>query len=104
MIPEPSQNIIYELGFDYTKYRLYIHPAATKLILMLVGLLIFMLVVFRLFFLGTLLYPLRRLIDGVHEVYNGNLNVQVSIPGGDEFSLSGAGFQHDGQCYTEIKL
>jgi PAS domain S-box-containing protein len=89
---EPSQNIIYEVGFDYTKYRQYIHPAATKLILMLVGLLIFILLVFRLFFLGTLLNPLRKLIDGVRQVYKGNLNVQVSIQGGDELAYLGQAF------------
>ena len=104
MDQEPSQKMIYELGFDYTKYRQYIHPAATKLILMLVGLLIFILVVFRLFFLGTLLYPLRKLIEGVHQVYMGNLNVEVSIRGGDELSLSGAGFQQDGECNSEVEL
>jgi PAS domain S-box-containing protein len=88
---EPSQNIIYEVGFDYTKYRQYIHTTATKLILMLVGLMIFILIGFRLFFLGTLLNPLGRLLEGVRQVYTGNLNVEVSSRGGDEFGhLTGA--------------
>jgi PAS domain S-box-containing protein len=92
MHQEPSQKMIYELGFDYTKYRQYIHPAATELILMLVGLLIFILMVFRLFFLGTLLNPLRKLIEGVRQVYIGNLNVEVSIRGGDELSYLARAF------------
>jgi HAMP domain-containing protein len=85
MLYEPSQNIIYEVGFDYTKYRQYIHPAATELILILAGLLIFVLIGFRLFFLGTLLNPLRRLLEGVRQVYTGNLNVEVPSRVGDEF-------------------
>ncbi len=92
MHQEPSQNIIYELGFDYVKYRQYIHPAATELILMLLGLLIFILLVFRIFFLGTLLYPLRELIEGIRQVYIGNLNVNVSIRGGDELSYLARAF------------
>lgn len=92
MHQEQSQNIIYELGFDYVKYRQYIHPAATELILMLVGLLIFILLVFRIFFLGTLLYPLRELIEGIRQVYIGNLNVKVSIRGGDELSYLASAF------------
>jgi PAS domain S-box-containing protein len=82
---EPSQNIIYEMGFDYTKYRQYIHPAATELILVLAGLLIFVLIGFRLFFLGTLLNPMRSLLEGVRQVYMGNLNVEVPSRVGDEF-------------------
>jgi PAS domain S-box-containing protein len=89
---EPSQKMIYELGFDYVKYRQYIHPAATKIILILVGLLLFVLVVYRLFFWGTLLNPLRKLLNGVRQVYEGNLNVHVSIKGGDELAYFAQAF------------
>lgn len=92
MYQEPSKNIIYEVGFDYVKYRQYIHPAATELILMLLGLLLFILLVFRIFFLGTLLYPLRKLVEGIRQVYLGNLNVKVLIRGGDELSYLARAF------------
>jgi PAS domain S-box-containing protein len=92
MHQEPSKNMIYEIGFDYIKYRQYIHSAATKLILILLGLLVFVLVGFRFFFLGILISPLRRLINGVRQVYKGNLNAQVSIRGGDELAYLGQAF------------
>jgi len=89
---DPSQNVIYEVGFDYTLYRQYIHPAATKLILMLAGLMVFVLMGFRLFFLGSLLNPLRRLLEGVRQVYIGNLNIEVSSQVGDELGYLARAF------------
>ena len=92
MFQEPSRKMIYELGFDYTKYRQYIHPAATTLILIVLGSFMFLLISFRIFFLGILINPLRKLIDGVRQVYIGNLNVEVSIQGGDELDYFGQAF------------
>lgn len=92
MIQQSSRKMIYELGFDYTKYRQYIHPAAATLILVVLGSFIFLLISFRIFFLGILINPLRKLIDGVRQVYIGNLNVEVSIQGGDELDYFGQAF------------
>jgi PAS domain S-box-containing protein len=92
MFHEPSRKMIYELGFDYIKYRQYIHPAATKLILIVLGSFIFLLISFRIFFLGILINPLRKLMDGIRQAYKGNLNVQVSIQGGDELDYLGQAF------------
>jgi len=75
---------IYELGFSYAAYRQYIHPAATKMILLLFGLILFALAGFRLFFLGTFIYPMQRLVEGVKRVDRGDLNVAVPVRAADE--------------------
>jgi len=79
-----DSNRIYELGFSYGAYRQYIHPAATKMILLLFGLILFALVGFRLFFLGTFIHPMHMLVDGVKRVNWGDLNVSIPVRAGDE--------------------
>ena len=75
---------IYEFGFDYIAYRMYIHPTATKMIALLFGLLFFVLIGFRLFFLGTFISPMRHLLGAVKKVNQGNLDVVVPVRAGDE--------------------
>ncbi len=81
---DERENRVYELGFIYTAYRAYIHPAATKMILILIGLLVFVLAGFRLFFLGTFISPMRLLLAAVKKVNTGDLDVEVPVRAGDE--------------------
>ena len=84
---DPSRNLIGEAAFEYTSYRRYAHPASTKLIIMTFVLVVFVLVGFRLFFLGTFIYPLKRLLGGVREVNTGNLEAAVPVKTGDEIGF-----------------
>ncbi|MCB1320598.1 MAG: HAMP domain-containing protein, partial [Leptospiraceae bacterium] len=83
---------IYEAGFEYTAYRDYIHESAVRLVYMLIGILVVALIGLRLFFSGSLLTPLRRLLDGVTEVNSGNLNVHVPIQIEDDFGYLSRSF------------
>ena len=91
---DKGENRIYELGFAYTAYRDYIHPAAANLIIMLFGVLLFVLAGFRLFFLGTFILPLRHLLGAVKKVNRGDLNVVVPVHAGDEIGYLSETFNH----------
>ncbi len=54
------------------------------MILLLFALMLFALVGFRLFFLGTFIHPMRLLLEGVKRVNWGDLNVSVPVRAGDE--------------------
>jgi len=54
---EPSKNLAVEAGFSYLSYRRYVHPSSLKLIITSCVLVVFVLVGFRIFFLGAFVYP-----------------------------------------------
>ncbi|MCP4132150.1 MAG: SpoIIE family protein phosphatase [bacterium] len=79
-----KKNLVYEAGFSYLAYRKHLHPIATKYVLMLAGVLLAVLLGFRFFFLGALLYPLGALLDGLSEVRDGNFDIQIRVKVEDE--------------------
>lgn len=91
---DDQKDLVYEFGFAYTAYREYIHPAATKLIILLLLVLLFVLVGFRLFFLGTFISPMRRLLKAVKRVNRGDLEVMVPVHAGDEIGYLSETFNH----------
>ncbi len=84
---DPQRNLIGEAAFDYRTYRRIAHSPSVKLTVMTFVLVVFVLAGFRLFFLGTFVYPLRRLLAGVREVNAGNLGVSVPVKTGDEIGF-----------------
>jgi HAMP domain-containing protein len=70
---------LYEVGFDYLLYRKYIHPAALKFILILLSVVAFVILGFRVFFYGALLKPLNSLLNGLKDVHKGNLNAKIEV-------------------------
>ena len=62
------------------------------MILLLFGLLLFALIGYRLFFLGTFVQPMRLLLDGVKRVNRGDLNVTVPVRAGDEIGYLSQAF------------
>ncbi|MCB1323043.1 MAG: SpoIIE family protein phosphatase, partial [Leptospiraceae bacterium] len=81
---DPITNRIYEAGYHYIHYRRFIHPAALKLLMVLLAILLIVLFGFRFFFGRALVNPLRALLSGVREVNNGDFSVQVPVQVEDE--------------------
>lgn len=71
----PSQ--VTELGFAYRDYRAFLSETGTRVVIVLICTLLFVLVGFRIFFSGALLTPLEALLRAVRKVNAGNLSVEV---------------------------
>ncbi|MCP4137569.1 MAG: SpoIIE family protein phosphatase [bacterium] len=79
-----KQKTLYEAGFSYNSYRQFVHIASLKLIGILIGTLLVILVGFRFFFFGTLVSPLRTLIEGLKDVGKGDLDINIPVKVKDE--------------------
>lgn len=86
-ILSPDKKGIYEIGFSYLGFRQYIHSVAMNLFIVLVLVTLMILIVFRMFFQGSLITPLNSLIEGVREVNEGDLTVEIPIHVEDEIGF-----------------
>lgn len=84
-------NDIYEVGYSYPWYRQRMHTTALSLVYIVVAAAIIILLIFPVFFQKSVLGPVDRLLKGVSQVNEGNLDVVVPVHSEDEFGyLSGA--------------
>ncbi len=83
----PETNVAKEVGFSYKGYREYMHPAAKSQVYILFVVLFIVLVIYPLFFKGSLLNPLQSLLRGVSKVNEGDLNVNVKTKVEDEIGF-----------------
>ena len=83
---------IVEIGYAYTAYRAFIHPAALKLTGLLIAVVLVVVLGFRFFFLGSLVTPLNALLAGVDRVNSGDLAVRVPIKVEDEIGILSRSF------------
>ena len=84
VITDLEKGVLYEAGFSYRTYRAYLHPFSIKLITMLASILVIIIIFFRFFFLGSLVNPLRNLLNGLDQVRQGNLDIQIPVKVDDE--------------------
>ncbi|MCP3925830.1 MAG: HAMP domain-containing protein [Desulfobacterales bacterium] len=75
---------IYEVGFKYRDYRLYIHETGKLLVIIIVTSVFFLVIVFPYFFKESLIKPLNHLLDGVGKVNRGDLDIVVPVKVNDE--------------------
>lgn len=76
-----------EFGFSYKDYRKKIHEIVLAETLTLAFLVFLLLTVFPLFFKINLVLPLKRLLEGVKEINEGNLKVHVKVDVYDEIGF-----------------
>ncbi len=81
---DEGRNFVFEAGFTYELYRSYLHPTSKKHLFMALFLLGFVLIGFRLFFLGVFVHPFKKLISAVSQVNEGNLDTSVPSSAGHE--------------------
>lgn len=84
---EPQDDALYEIGYGYATYRQFVHPAARRLVSILLIALVILVGLYPLFFRGSLINPLNSLLRGVTKVNNGDLSVEVPVKVQDEIGF-----------------
>ncbi len=85
-------NTVFEVGFSYSSYRTYLHPSALKFIYALFIIAAVIILGFNLFLRGILIIPLHRLVNGLKDIRNGKLDVQIPVKFGDEIGFVSSNF------------
>lgn len=86
------QGLRYEVGYSYNDYRRYVSVPAMRLMALILFSSLLMVIIFPLFFRTSLVAPLNRLLRGVQQVNEGNLNVNVPIDVPDEIGYLSQSF------------
>ncbi|NLV68537.1 MAG: response regulator [Spirochaetes bacterium] len=81
---DPAAKAVRETGFAYLLYREYMHDAASRMILIVLSAIFFMIAVYPFFFFGTMYTPLSTLLKGVKRVINGELDFRIDVRNEDE--------------------
>lgn len=87
IIPYNGTILLVETAFDYKYYREQISGPGWIILILIFGSYIFVLLGFRVFFGGALLQPIQNLVEGLTEVNDGNLDVNLSIKVEDEIGF-----------------
>ena len=87
-----QNNQIYEVGFPYLKYRLFVHEITKSYIYITIAATLFLLIAFPFFFKSGLLDPLNSLLGGVKQVNEGDMSVQVPVRVEDEIGFLARSF------------
>ncbi|MCB1142374.1 MAG: SpoIIE family protein phosphatase [Leptospiraceae bacterium] len=77
----------YEIGYSYYEYRKHVHTLVLNLIYLVLITTFLIFVVFPRFFKSSLVKPLNKLLEGVKQVNEGDLNVVVPIKVQDEIGF-----------------
>ncbi len=75
---------IYAAAFEYRTYREFIHAVGVRYTITLLAVSAVILIGFRFFFLGALVNPLQRLLDGLGRVRAGDTDVKIPVGVKDE--------------------
>ncbi len=81
------KDLRYEIGYRYLDYREHTHKNAKFLFFLVIISTILIIVVFPKFFKSSLIEPLNNLLEGVHRVNMGDLDVHVNIKVQDEIGF-----------------
>lgn len=82
----------YEVGFSFLEYRRSIHNSSKKIIYAMISVVILVLLFFPLLFKTSLVRPLNKLLEGVKNVNDGDLSVQVPVKSYDEIGFLSVSF------------
>ncbi|HMV43194.1 MAG TPA: SpoIIE family protein phosphatase [Leptospiraceae bacterium] len=82
----------YEIGFNLRVYREYIHSTSKNIIITMISVFFSVLAFFPMLFKTSLVSPLRKLLDGVKNVNDGDLSVQVPVKSYDEIGFLAVSF------------
>ncbi|MBI5030502.1 MAG: response regulator [Chloroflexi bacterium] len=82
----------FEIGFEYSDYRAFIHQNILPLALLTIAASLAVILVFPLFFRTNLIQPLNNLLDGVRQVNTGRRDVSVPVQFQDEVGFLTSSF------------
>ncbi len=89
-----GKKVLLETGLDYLQYRKMIASSGWTLIGIILSSYVLILLGFRFFFGGALLDPIQRLVNGLKQVNNGNLDVNLAIQVEDEIGFMTRSFNN----------
>ncbi len=89
---DKDKNIIYEGGYKYLDYRIFIHKPAFQQTLIFLIIFFVITIIYPLFFKGSLIHPLNELLKGVKKVNLGDLTVKVPVFVQDEIGYLATSF------------
>ncbi len=92
MEADPVNNTVIEAGYPYLNYRIYVHGTSKKYIIMLLIMVGVIVIGFPFFFWGSLIKPIKNLLNGLQEMQKGNLKVQIPVKVEDEFGFMSRNF------------
>ncbi|MBP7738574.1 MAG: SpoIIE family protein phosphatase [Spirochaetes bacterium] len=81
---DPVRKVLHEAAFDYRAYREFHHRTAKKHIIIFAVIIAAIFLGFRFFFLGAYVRPLKRLLDAINRVREGNYDIAIPITVNDE--------------------
>jgi HAMP domain-containing protein/tetratricopeptide (TPR) repeat protein len=82
----------YEIGYSYYDYRKHTHEEVSKLFALVIITTFLMIVFYPKFFKSSLIKPLNKLLIGVKDVNEGNLDIEVPIKVPDEIGFLAKSF------------
>lgn len=68
---------IYEVGFEYKDYRIFLHEPSLILSLSMLGTFLVIVIGFRFFFKNAIVVPMDEVVIGLTEVNSGNLDIRL---------------------------
>ncbi|MCB1173083.1 MAG: SpoIIE family protein phosphatase [Leptospiraceae bacterium] len=86
-IAAPDGSGMYEVGWSHLSFRKSLHTVTINLFWVLISASLVIMVLFRFFFFGSLIQPLNRLIEGVRQVNQGKLDVDIELHVEDEIGF-----------------
>ncbi len=87
MAARPGSGNVYEVGFSYAYYRSFMHKSVRRYIIITVVLLTLLFAGFRFLFFRELISSMKRLVEGVKKVRDGNYDVKVDVYVEDEIGF-----------------
>ncbi|MCZ8157902.1 MAG: ATP-binding protein [Leptospira sp.] len=82
-----ANNRHYLMGISYKEYRIKIHSVVIALLATLFTAIVSVLVLYPLLHKRSIVAPLSRLMDGIHRMQNGELNLQLKVTTQDEIGV-----------------
>lgn len=79
-----KDGVRYGAGYDFIQYRMYMHKKATAMLLIISAAALLILFIYPILFYTGLVLPINKLLQGVRNVDDGDLNVSIPIQFMDE--------------------
>ncbi len=95
---------ILEAGYSYYYYRAFLHESASFLVYYTLAIIFFIIILFPIFFSVSLIRPLRFLLNGVTEVNEGNLSIEIPVQVQDEIGFLSESFNAMVKNIHEAKI
>ncbi len=84
---EASTKTAHEAGFPYLAYREYFHSFCMKFIYLLCATYVIIFICFSLYFRGSMVKPIERLLKGLDSIKNGDLDIRIPAKAQDEIGM-----------------